>query len=63
MAPANLRTVKDRQTTQDLARAAMAAYNAGPNDRIKPYPISVCKGRYLDVDKILARSLPKVVSK
>jgi hypothetical protein len=63
MAPANLRTVKNRQTTQDLAHAAMVAHNAKSNDRIKPCPISVSKGRYLDVDRILERSLPNVVSK
>jgi len=63
MAPPSLRTVKDRQTSQDLARPAMAAHNARPNDRIKPCPISVSKGRYLDVDRILALSLPNVVSK
>jgi hypothetical protein len=62
MAPANLRVVKDRQTTQNLARAAIEAHNARFDERIRPWPIPVCNGRYLDVDEILARSLPNVVS-
>ena len=64
MALANLRVVKDRQTTQNLARAAIAidAHHARFDERIRPWPIPVCNGRYLDVDEILARSLPNVVS-
>jgi hypothetical protein len=61
MAPANLIVVKDRQPIQNLARAEIEAHNARPDERIKPWPIPVCTGRYLDVDEILARSLPNVV--
>lgn len=58
----NLRVVKDRQTKQDLARAAIEAYNARSDERISPWPIPVCNGRYLDVDGILAQSLPEVLT-
>jgi len=60
MALANLRVVKDRQTIQTRARAAIEAYNARSDQRINPWPIPVCNGLYLDVDAILERSLPKV---
>lgn len=60
MALANLKVVKDRQTTQNRARAAIQANDARRDERISPWPIPVCKGPYLDVDAILARSLPKV---
>ena len=61
MALANLRVFKDRQITQNRARAAIEAYNARSDEPISPWPIPVCSGRYLDVDEVLARSLPKVV--
>jgi hypothetical protein len=60
MALANLRVVKDRQTTQNLARGAIEAHNARFDERIRPWPIPVCNGSYLDIDAILARSLPEV---
>jgi hypothetical protein len=62
MALVNLRVVPDRQTVQDLARAAIEAYNARSDERISPWPIPVCNGQYLDVDGILAHSLPEVLS-
>jgi len=62
MALVNLRVVKDRQTAQDLARAAIEAYKARSDERIRGWPIPVCNGRYLDVDGILAHSLPEVLS-
>jgi hypothetical protein len=60
MALANLRVDKDRQTTQKRAPTAIEAHHARSNERISPGSIPVCKGSYLDVDAILARSLPKV---
>ena len=60
MAIANLRLIKDGRTTQNCARAGIEAYTARLNERISPWPIPVCNGSYLDVDAILARSLPKV---
>lgn len=61
MAPANLRLIKDEQTTQNRARAAIEAYSSKFDERIGPEPVPVCKGRRLDVDAVLARSLAKVV--
>jgi hypothetical protein len=62
MALVNLRVVKDRQTTQDRARSAIEAYNARSDERINPWPLPVCDGPYLDVDRILAQSLPGILS-
>ena len=62
MALANLRLIKDPRTSQDRARAAIEAYNARSDERIMPWPIPVCNGSYLDVDAILAHSLPKLLS-
>lgn len=58
MAPTNLRMVKHEQTTQVRAPAAIVAYPARSDARIGLGPIPVFKGRYLDVDGILERSLP-----
>jgi hypothetical protein len=62
MATANLILIKDEQTTQNRARAAIEAYSVKSVERIDPRPIPVCEGRRLDVDAVLARSLAKVVS-
>ena len=62
MGLANLRVVKDRQTTRNRARVAIESYNARSHERNGPWPIPVCNGTYLDVDAILARSLPEVLS-
>jgi hypothetical protein len=62
MAQANLREVKDEQTTQDRARAAIQTYHAKPAEPISLGPIPFRKGRRLDVDEVLARSLPKTIS-
>ena len=61
MALANLR-IKEERTTQDRARAAIEAYAVKSVERIDPRPIPISGGRHLDVDAVLARSLPKVVS-
>ena len=61
MAQANLREVEDEQTTQDRARAAIQNYHAKPAKRIGLEPIPLRKGRHLDVDEVLARSLPKTI--
>lgn len=63
MALANSTVVKDEPTTENRARAAIEAYTAKFAERISPAPIPVCKGRHLDVDGILARSLPKALGK
>jgi len=61
MALANLR-IKEERTTQDRARAAIEAYAVKSVERIDPRPIPIPGRRHLDVDAVLARSLPKVVS-
>jgi len=61
MAQANLREVKDERTTQDRARAAIQTYQAKPAVPISLGPIPLRKGRRLDVDEVLARSLPKTI--
>lgn len=60
MALANLRVIKDEQTTQTPARVAIEAYTAKPDEPISPGSGRVSRGRRLDVDAVLARSLPKV---
>jgi hypothetical protein len=62
MATANSIVIKNRQTTQNRARAAIEAYTSKSDKRIGPGPKPVSRGRHLDVDAVLARSLPKVVS-
>ena len=61
MATANS-VIKDGDATQDRARAELKAYNAKPGERVSPRPIPISRARHLDVDAVLARSLPKVVS-
>ena len=61
MALANLSVFKD-EATQDRARVAIETDAGKPNERITPGSIRLRKGRYLDVDGVLARSLPKVAS-
>jgi hypothetical protein len=63
MATANSILIKDEQTTQNRARAAIEAYSVKSGEqRIRLEPIPVRKGRHLDVDAVLARSLVRVVS-
>jgi hypothetical protein len=62
MATASLILIKDEQTNQHRARAAIEAYSVKSDERqIRPEPIPVRKGRHLDVDAVLARSLARVV--
>jgi hypothetical protein len=61
MATANLMLIRE-QTAQNHARAAIEAYSVKSDERqIRPEPIPVRKGRHLDVDAVLARSLARVV--
>ena len=57
MALANLRVLKDMKVRTLAAVEAQRAKFYDPNT----WPIAVCNGSYLDVDEILARSLPEVV--
>jgi|GEM_PF-2224200 len=62
MALVNLRVVKDRQTTPDLARVDIEPYTSKSDERVSPAQIPVSPRRRLDVDAVLARSLREVVS-
>jgi len=60
MATANL--INDEQTSQNRARAAIDAYASKSAEQpITLEPIPLRKGRHLDVDAVLARSLARVV--
>jgi hypothetical protein len=62
MATANLILIKDKQTAQKRARAAIEAYSPNSDEqRIRLERIPVRKGRHLDVDAVLARSFARVV--
>jgi hypothetical protein len=61
MATPNLILMKDEPTAQNQARAAIEAYSSKSDEqRIRLEPIPVRKGRHLDVDAVLARSLARV---
>jgi hypothetical protein len=51
------RESKDERTSQE--RAAIEVYVPQSDELSRPAPILVRKGQHLDVDGILARSLPK----
>jgi hypothetical protein len=62
MATANLILIKDEQIAQNCARAAIEAYSSKSDEqRIRLEPIPPRKGRHLDVDAVLARSLARVM--
>jgi hypothetical protein len=59
----NLILMKDEQTRQNRARAAIEAYSSkSAEQRIRLEPIPVLKGRHLDVDAVLARSFARMVN-
>jgi len=60
MALTNLRVVNDEPTNQTRAHAAIESYKLKSNERAVPQRLSIRKGRRLDVDEVLARSLPKL---
>ena len=49
---------EDERTSQELA--AIGAYVPESDELSRPAPILVPKGQHLDVDAVLARSLPKL---
>ncbi len=61
MALANSKVVKEEQGIQRAARAAIEAHTSRVDERISAELLPVSKGRHLDVDAVLARSLAKVV--
>jgi hypothetical protein len=57
--PADLKLVKDHETSKGLATGAIETYRAKPDERV-----NAARGRhkrFLDVDEVLARSLPKAI--
>jgi hypothetical protein len=58
MSLADSRDLKDEQTIQERARVAIQ--HAGPDEPIGPGHDPVSQRRRLDVDAVLARSLPRV---
>ena len=63
MALTNLKVVNDEQTTQTRAHAAIEAYNARSDEPVDSRLVVVSRGRRLDVDDVLARSLPSLTVK
>jgi hypothetical protein len=63
MALSNLRVVNDQQAIQSRAQAAIESYKAKSNEQAGSQQISIRKGRRLDVDDVLARSLPSLTIK
>jgi hypothetical protein len=63
MALNNLRVVNDQQAIQSRAQAAIESYQAKWNEQAGSQQISIRKGRHLDVDDVLARSLPSLTVK
>ena len=62
MALTNLKVIKDEQATQPRAPEPIASYNARSDEGAGPRPIPVRKGLHLDVDAVLARSLPRLTA-
>ena len=60
MAPANLRV--NHETTRNHERPVIKPHNGKTDEGISPRPISLSRIRHLDVDAVLARSLPKVAN-
>lgn len=56
------RIVQDRPPPRVFAQATVAALAQLPINKVAPALTSTRRGRHLDVDAVLARSLPKVVS-
>lgn len=54
--------VEDEQPAEDRARRATAAHTSTSDQRTSLDSIPRRKGRRLDVDEVLTRSLPKVVA-
>jgi len=56
----NPTVISDGHTVQSSAQAAIASYHARSNEQATSQRISIRKGRHLDVDEVLARSLPSL---
>jgi hypothetical protein len=60
MSPANSKEVEGQQPKQRRPRSAFRIYGAKPEERNDPPSNLVPQRPHLDVDAVLARSLPKV---
>ena len=60
MVTANLRV--NEHTTQRVERPAIKTYAPRPDEVIRPRPVTVSRAKPLDVDPVLARSLPRLVT-
>jgi len=60
MSPTNSREVESEQPNTERALAAIQTYHAKPDERNDRHSSRVSRIPYLDVDAVLARSLPKV---
>jgi hypothetical protein len=60
MVTANLSV--NEQATRNLGRPAIKGHNGKTEERTSARPTSLSRTRHLDVDAVLERSLPKVVS-
>ena len=56
----NSKEIPGEQTNTERALAAIKTYHTKPDAGKDPHSNPVSPGRHLDVDAVLARSLPKV---
>ena len=56
----NLRVINDEQTTQVRVQDSIESYEQTFDERDVPRLVVNRKGRHLNVDEVLARSLPRV---
>lgn len=60
MTPAVLKVSKDEHATEEPTRGTTGDESVSPVKAIDPRPLPRLQDRHLDVNKILARSLPRV---
>lgn len=60
MSLANSQEVESEQANQDRARSVVQIYHAKPDERNDPRFNQAPRRPHLDVDEVLARSLPKL---
>jgi hypothetical protein len=58
MATTDLNVIKDSGTTENREQAAKLAHTSKPDERVRAALYSATPGLRLDVDAVLARSLP-----
>lgn len=60
MALKNVKVIEDERTTQTRAQAAIESYNTRSDEQDNGGLTSIRKARRLDVDAVLARSIPSL---